>query len=556
MNFLGKYYNGDLTFQDLWRGHLEHRTLGYNIIFLLNAIFFHLNTTLEMYFGAFILAITSIILFKNYSRSLHQLGNDKYKQFSSLFIIMLLFSLIQWESIVFSLGIAEFIKNLFFILTFVYLDLVINFRTRKNIIVFILFFICSILVFGGGYGPALVLSMIIILIINLFISKSVKFSKNLKLLLYVLFLSSVLFLIYFYHIYEDNMVAEHASISQKISFIFHHFINAIKYVLLSISSSVVGVNVADKYFSLNKNIIIGTLIALLFVYSLIKFFKTKMYIKTWLPLLFFIYGFITFGLILVGRFDFGITYGMSSRYVPNTQFAIIGIVWILFYCLFLEIKVNASEVKKYKKTKIILYLLLIGVIFSGHLVTTIVEWKISPYRKINFEKLRTIAMDIDKYSSSDLNMFQYDESMVRNGLKILQKNNLSVYYDYKGQRIGSNLTSANLISGWYPIEGEFRWTSKEAIGYFNIESESNLHIQGNIPDVYSNLVLSISIDDKIIMKSELKNGDFDISKKVEQIGIKKVTLSLSDSFIPKQTGNSKDERELGIIIKSISFKRE
>jgi hypothetical protein len=123
-------------------------------------------------------------------------------------------------------------------------------------------------------------------------------------------------------------------------------------------------------------------------------------------------------------------------------------------------------------------------IFSGLLLTAIVEWHIQPHRNAYFEKLQDIAIRVDTATPEELAKFESDPDLVRDSLQLLRKCRLNAYRPISGtifDILGGmkppprpddsyvNLRSSVAfdredyihLSGAYEREGNMRWASPE-----------------------------------------------------------------------------------------------
>lgn len=545
LGFIERYFNGNLKFIDLWQSHMEHRTLGYNILFVINAKYFDLNTLYEMYLGSIFLVITSVLLFRQYKKSLNFDTSKLWTTFAFIPIVLIVFSLNQWENIVFGLGMSIFLRMMFFLLTFITFD---NMLSGKSSTPFVILLTLSILLFGAGYSPAIVVSMVLILVLKIYIDRKTSKERNIKSLLTIIIASSILFLIYFYKIYDKNMVNNTTGITEKVEFILNNPIMAIKFLLSSFSSSLIGLNFLNKYFDDVGILILGVFVIIIYLSSLILFIKVKMYEKTYLPLLLIIYSLIIYGLILIGRLDYGVKYGMSSRYVTDTQYGIVGATWIFIFYLFNKIKRKIVDFKSY-----IFILICIFLVSASQLIIFFTEWNIGPYRQENFNQLRDIAIYPELYHDSDFENFQYPIDKVKDGLEILKKNNLNVFSEDPKFLIGSNLESAKVGYGWYSKDSNGQsWINKSSIARFKSGSNGNMSIKGYVPDVYQKEVnIKIYINEHLIETKTLEHGNFTLDFPIAKNSNIDLKIQVDQSFVPKELGINEDSRELSILIQAI-----
>lgn len=195
--------------------------------------------------------------------------------------------------------------------------------------------------------------------------------------------------------------------------------NALQFLLAALGASVVGVNVADMYLSFQFMATLGMFVLFLYGLSMYLFVASKLYKITYLPLYLIMQSFFYIVFMMIGRFGYGIDYGMASRYTCISIYGLVGSLWMIIFFL-----VNSNNIKPYKR--ILLYMPAV-VIFSGILVTSIVEWRIQPHRQAYFKKLHEIALRVDTATDEELSKFEERPALVRGSLKILRDCNLNVY---------------------------------------------------------------------------------------------------------------------------------
>lgn len=125
----------------------------------MNAIFFNSNTMYEIYLGAVCLLITAFIFYRIYTSS--SVERTMRTDITFSVIICLIFSLIQWENIVLSIGMSIMLRMLFFLMVMISFDQYLKKYNNKSLTVLLIFIFFAILVFGAGYSPALILSLVI-----------------------------------------------------------------------------------------------------------------------------------------------------------------------------------------------------------------------------------------------------------------------------------------------------------------------------------------------------------------------------------------------------------
>ncbi|SDI80702.1 hypothetical protein [Paenibacillus typhae] len=548
MYILDKYFSGTLTIYDLWRGHLEHRLFGYNIIFLLNAIIFKYNSYFEFYLGALSLAITAVLIYVRFKRYVKKEPIHQKVLFYSISVLILLiiFSLNQWENMVFSLGMYILLKMCFFVPLFTTVD---DLLLKKDKVIKLLIFLfiwlgLSILVFGAGYSLAMVGGVVLILIFKAAVDKWRFTKKDILIYTSVLIISAVFLFIYYFNIYQNNMVVNRESNFDKIIYIFEHWPSAMKYLMLSFSASVFGVSFSDHYLTEGISVTIGILLLLVYVFAVYLYVKNKFYERTFIPLLFIFYSVLFYGMILVGRFDYGTSYGMASRYVTETQYGLIGVIWII------AMYILRTEKIQFLKFNTLIPMLCIVFIGVGQVLTNIEEVRISPYRQAYFLDLQRIAHNVDSATSEELAKFQYPEPLVRDGINTMKKYDLSIFKQHK-EIVG--IDGEGFVDGWYATEDAGRWMAKNATFVFSDDSKKSMAIKGNVPTVYDEIVLSVFLNNKEIVSKTLYPGDFNLELSIPSSSMSEIEFKLSKSFVPSEIKLNEDQRELGIFITNLSI---
>lgn len=423
LDIVDKYFSGNLKAMDLWAPYLQHRIFGYRLIFLVNAIFFHLNTFFEMYLGAVMLCVICIFIYLEYEKSFYKYCLDKKKMLIFFIITCIVFGLQKWEVIVLSMGVNMYIQIILDMAIFSVLN---NILTKGESLAFLLvklsiFILLFIMFFSGAYYYACLGSVIVILFMNIYLNKEER--KKSIFLIYIVGVVSIIGLKIYSIGMNTNNEGIYEPITKQIYFLCSHFFDALKFYVLSLAGSIVGVETAEVYLNLNIMLGIGFILLSIYFFSIIIFVLNKLYKKTYMPLFLIMYTLIFCVLILVGRLNYGIDYGMSSRYMNETQYGLIGVLWII--SLLFDIS-NEKKRYSYYITSVVIFVIL------GQLSTNFFEWQKGPYRKIAYERMRTIALK-STLTEDDTIIFQSDPYITRKGIEILKKYNLNVFYDYSNK---------------------------------------------------------------------------------------------------------------------------
>lgn len=339
---------------------------------------------------------------------------------------------------------------------------------------------------------------------------------------------------------------------QDISIIFTSLFdgNLIKGLLLMMGSTIVHTNII-QVFGLLIVYLAGAFVFVISIYAIYLFFKTKMHEKTYIPIMFMIYGFISMLLLFIGRYGlFGdLTYLTSSRYTCDTIVALIGIIWIYAY------SINYNNFS-FKKPIVIISILPIIVVSVATSVNNLSESVYAPYRGSYFQGiLDTVLMDdITLATDEQIAATQANSREIfENGVNIMKKYNLGVFKalpsdeerkKYNEQKIGNTLTSIKKIEG-FNSDG---WVGKDVSFDIRAKKSSEIIILGYYPGkITGNEKISILLNDAV--QSEYIVTDANIEMKLDIPNGKVSNVKLISNF---GIQSESDTRELAFVMTSVS----
>ncbi len=155
--------------------------------------------------------------------------------------------------------------------------------------------------------------------------------------------------------------------------------------------------------------------------------SNRIYEITYIPIFMYIYLAIFIVMILMGRNTNGVEYLSASRYICDSSMGIISDVIILSFYL------SKSKIV-FVKRKIMSYFL-IGILCLGTFYADITELKISKYRKIYYDNLIEMMLNLDDYTDDELTPFQAQmPEQVRNGVMLMKKYRLGIFYNIDMER--------------------------------------------------------------------------------------------------------------------------
>jgi hypothetical protein len=333
------------------------------------------------------------------------LGQLSPEFIAATFILLSLtiFNLVQWEGLTFSYGFVFQSPMPFFIASFISMELFLAKGEAKYWPAAFILPALAILVFGGthsfSFAPTLCATLICYVL-----TRRNSLSKEfwLRVVIIGLFLAMLAFL-YMYRIHYNDYFPNSSG---------HHLDKAldnpsgvVQFLLAAFGASVVGVNAANIYFSFHSMVALGFCVVIIYCLCGYLFFASKLSERTYLPFYLMMQTLFYLIFMMIARFNYGIDYGMASRYTCVSVYGLAGVIWVISFFL-----ANSEDLKPRWRG---LLCLPIVMIFIGILFTSIVEWKIQPHRKAYFKNIREIALRVDYASNGELSKFEERPELVR-----------------------------------------------------------------------------------------------------------------------------------------------
>jgi len=326
-----KLYRGNLTFDDFFAQHNEHRIFFPKIIMLILAHITHYNNIAEMYFSWIITLLILVLIFIMYTQNFGVSGSSLLKFIP---ISWLIFNFRQFENILWGWQIQIYLCVFGFIFSIYMLE-----KSEKIDCKFLL------AIFGGilssfSFVNGLVVWPTGLLFIILSKTKNKKYLGTVWALI-----GTVLWCVYFYNWVKPP---HHPSTL----YLIEQPINSIEYMIVNVGSPLgFGHSTA---FGMGILILFGIIIVSIF---LLKNGFLKQNAK-WLSFIFF--SLASSLTITVGRAGFGMEQALSSRYVTFTLLGIVGL-YLVVVGLY-----NKFETKNQKYA--VLYGMILSVIFVGLII--------------------------------------------------------------------------------------------------------------------------------------------------------------------------------------------
>lgn len=421
--FIESYCKGTLGFADLWRPAGGIRFLGYNLLQVANIKWFGMNSRLIVLLIPFLMLGSAFLIYREYRKSLSPRQSPEFIAATFILISLMIFNVIQWEGLTFSYGFVFQSPMIFFIACFIGLDLFLTKGDPKYWPAAFVLPALAVMVFGGShlfaFAPALGVTFgCYVVTRRIFLTEEFW----LRVVILGAFLAMLAFL-YMYGIHDNDYFPNS---SQHVDKVLANPAEALQFLLAAFGASVVGVDAAKAYFSFHSMVFLGFCILSIHGLGLYMFIKSKLYEVTYMPFYLIMQTFFYLVFMMAGRFGYGIDYGMASRYTCVSVYGLAGTIWVIIFSL-----ANSENFKP--RWRRLLYLPIV-MIFSGMFLTTVVEWRIQPYRKAYFQNIKDIALRVDTATVEELFKFEEQPELVRQSLKILRDCHLNVYRTAFGDR--------------------------------------------------------------------------------------------------------------------------
>lgn len=421
--FVESYCKGNLVFEDIWRATAKTRILGYNLLQLINIKWFGMNSKIIALLIPFLMLGSALLIFREYRISLSPQRSPSFIAATFILLGLVIFNIVQLEGLTFAYGFVFQSPMPFFIASFISLELFLSKGKPQYWPAALILPVLAILVFGGShtfsFAPALCAAFVCYVLTR-------RSSLPEGFWMRALFISVFLALLAFVYMYNIEHRDYFPNASLHADKVLERPLEALQFLFAAFGASVVGVNAANIYFSFHQMVLLGIFVLSLHAVSLHLFIKSGLYKRTYLPFFLLMQTFFYLMFMTLGRFGYGIDYGMSSRYTCVSVYGLVGAIWVIIFFL-----TGAEDSKP--RWRLLLYVPIVA-IFSGILLTSVVEWRIGPHRNAYFQNLKEIALRVDHATDDELSKFEERPELVRQSLQILKDCNLNVFHQSSVER--------------------------------------------------------------------------------------------------------------------------
>lgn len=407
-----KSYGGGVTILDLCSFNGIHKSPLQLLFFLINVKVFHWNTQISMYLGVVMSCCSLILIYRIVDKSSI---NKRNAVISKITCTIVVFSMVPYEIIAqefaFSaaFGIFVFVGLAYVVSDFLYCC-TNKYDSRVWLICLFMFFVVNII--GGAFSVALSIAVLIVFVFD-FIKKSVNKEKHNVWNYAILIVGNLLSLCMYFRGMELAMGSSGGSIG-----IVSMFKALIKGAVLICGTSLVG-----EYVPHVVVYIVGVILFLIHIILFVIYVANRLYEKTYIPAVLYLYYGIVYGMLFIGRTGDGVSYLLAPRYAKEAVFVLVADIVVLN--LAIDCFKETGTRKKFIYMLSIVTIALINICICG---ADIRESHMAPYRKEYCNNLIETMYQIDDSTDDSLYGFQADSpDQVRSGVYIMKKYNLGVF---------------------------------------------------------------------------------------------------------------------------------
>ncbi|TYO99018.1 hypothetical protein EDC39_104142 [Geothermobacter ehrlichii] len=405
-----RFMDGSLSWNDLFMSHSHHVKPGYKILFILNAILFHLNLKLELLLGI-VVHLLSLLLIR---ATVFGSQEDQFNSLCYVTLCLTWFSFNQVANFTYSLlSFGGFVGTFLMVFYCCLFDRALKENLSYRWMTAALFGYagCSLL-FHGARSLAALVALVLTLFFWIMARKPAVHWRRIVFFIFGLALVQLGY-------WSLLKTGKKVSADSSIMFVLGHPFDSVKYVLISLSAAVMPTSwMLKRGISEDIMALVGAFLVFTTIFILYLFFRYRLYEKTVVPLIFVIYSFMFVFEILVGRFGkgFPITNGASPRYVFDIQMLTVGL--LIVTAIYLQDKSSFMLLRR------IAFFFVSG-IFVIQLIVMVNSLQRMKIVKKSQEKMAAIILSGD--FSAAPRWVCPDKSLCQEKVQFLKLNHLSVF---------------------------------------------------------------------------------------------------------------------------------
>lgn len=380
---------------------------------MINVAFFKYSTMFDMALGVIFLSLMGIIIGIF-------MANKNLNLRYFIVVMMLVFSLSQWEMITNGTGWVHFFTFFLFVLHFYILDSYIHRETKVKFCLNIILPVFTILCAAGSYSLAYGVTLIITYVLYAIIKKK----KN----TFTLAIPVILSLTAFMYSYANSYTEHAGATTESLTAVFGR--NPVYFVLFGLNtfaSDIISIGIVERYeIGILITSIIGAAVVFFYLYALYLNFKYKIYESTAFPMLMLVSGLFSHAMVIFTRWIFlNPLYAMSSRYALQFGAGLIGVI-LTFGYVKIHINIEKQSMSLLAKAAVSLFVLFV---FLGNISTAGNEIRMAKYRLESFEVKMEVAKNFENESDETLKkVLQYhNPKKTREALGIIKSKKLNIF---------------------------------------------------------------------------------------------------------------------------------
>lgn len=380
---------------------------------MINVAFFKYSTMFDMALGVIFLSLMGIIIGIF-------MANKNLNLRYFIIVMMLVFSLSQWEMITNGTGWVHFFTFFLFVLHFYILDSYIHRETKVKFWLNIILPVFTILFAAGSYSLAYGATLIITYVLYAILKKK----KN----AFTLAIPVILSLTAFMYSYANSYTEHAGATTESLTAVFGR--NPLYFVLFGLNtfaSDIISIGIVERYeIGILITSIIGAAVVFFYLYALYLNFKYKIYESTAFPMLMLVSGLFSHAMVILTRWIFlNPLYAMSSRYALQFGAGLIGVILTFGY---VKIHINREKQSMSPWAKVVVSLFVLFV-FLGNISTAGNEIRMAKYRLESFEVKMEVAKNFENESDETLKkVLQYhNPKKTREALGIIKSKKLNIF---------------------------------------------------------------------------------------------------------------------------------
>ena len=380
---------------------------------MINVAFFKYSTMFDMALGVIFLSLMGIIIGIF-------MANKNLNLRYFIIVMMLVFSLSQWEMITNGTGWVHFFTFFLFVLHFYILDSYMQRETKLKFYLNIILPVFTILFAAGSYSLAYGVTLIITYVLYAILKKK----KN----AFTLAIPVILSLTAFMYSYANSYTEHAGATTESLTAVFGR--NPVYFVLFGLNtfaSDIISIGIVERYeMGILITSIIGAAVVFFYLYALYLNFKYKIYESTAFPMFMLVSGLFSHAMVILTRWIFlNPLYAMSSRYALQFGAGLIGVI-LTFGYVKIHINIEKQSMSLLAKAAVSLFVLFV---FLGNISTVGNEIRMAKYRLESFEVKMEVAKNFENESDETLKkVLQYhNPKKTREALGIIKSKKLNIF---------------------------------------------------------------------------------------------------------------------------------